>query len=213
MAAADQIADLVAVMRQLRSECPWDRRQTHQSLVEYLLEEAYEVAEAIDGNDDQALREELGDLLLQVVFHAQIASEQQGWDLGDVAEGIATKLIRRHPHVFADVDVADASEVEANWHVAKAVEKGRASVTDGIPHALPALLRAAKVESRSAHLDVPAQAQYPWAEEVLAGFDDQDSFGDALSALVAAARDRGWDAEGALRSATSRRIDRIRASE
>jgi XTP/dITP diphosphohydrolase len=213
MAAADQIADLVSVMRQLRSECPWDRRQTHQSLVEYLLEEAYEVAEAIDGNDDQALREELGDLLLQVVFHAQIASEQQGWDLGDVAEGIATKLIRRHPHVFADVDVADASEVEANWHVAKAAEKGRDSVTDGIPHALPALLRAAKVESRSAHLDVPAQAQYPWAEEVLAGFDDQDSFGDALSALVAAARDRGWDAEGALRSATSRRIDQIRASE
>ncbi len=213
MAAADQIADLVEIMRRLRTECPWDRRQTHQSLVEYLLEEAYEVAEAIDGDDDQALREELGDLLLQVVFHAQIASEAQAWDLGDVAEGISTKLVRRHPHVFADVDAADASEVEANWHVAKAAEKGRESVTDGIPPALPALLRAAKVESRSAHLNVPAHDQYLWAQDVLAAIDDQDAFGDALSALVAAARDRGWDAEGALRSATSRRIAQIRACE
>jgi XTP/dITP diphosphohydrolase len=213
MAAADRIADLVAIMRQLRTECPWDRRQTHQSLVEYLLEEAYEVAEAIDSNDDQALREELGDLLLQVVFHAQIASEQQAWDLGDVAEGISNKLIRRHPHVFADVDVADASEVETNWHVAKAAEKGRTSVTDGIPEALPALLRAAKVESRSAHLQLPPYAQQVWAEDVLATMDDEQSLGDALIALVAAARHRDWDAEGALRAATARRIAEIRTCE
>lgn len=213
MSAADRIADLVAIMGRLRNECPWDRRQTHQSLVEYLLEEAYEVAEAIDGSDDKALREELGDLLLQVVFHAQIASEQQGWDLGDVAEGISNKLIRRHPHVFADADVADASEVETNWHVAKAAEKGRASVTDGIPDALPALLRAAKVESRSAHLHLPEHSRQHWAEEVLTSIDDEQSFGDALIALVAVARQRDWDAEGALRSATSRRIAQIRACE
>jgi XTP/dITP diphosphohydrolase len=213
MAAADRIADLVAIMRQLRTECPWDRRQTHQSLIEYLLEEAYEVAEAIDSDDDQALREELGDLLLQVVFHAQIASEQQAWDLGDVAEGISNKLIRRHPHVFADVDVADASEVETNWHVAKAAEKGRTSVTDGIPDALPALLRAAKVESRSAHLRLPPYVQQVWAEDVLATMDDEQSLGDALIALVAAARHRDWDAEGALRAATARRIAEIRTCE
>ena len=213
MAAADRIADLVAIMRQLRTECPWDRRQTHQSLIEYLLEEAYEVAEAIDSDDDQALREELGDLLLQVVFHAQIASEQQARDLGDVAEGISNKLIRRHPHVFADVDVADASEVETNWHVAKAAEKGRTSVTDGIPDALPALLRAAKVESRSAHLRLPPYVQQVWAEDVLATMDDEQSLGDALIALVAAARHRDWDAEGALRAATARRIAEIRTCE
>lgn len=213
MSSADQIAELVAVMRRLRAECPWDRRQTHKSLVEYMLEEAYEVVEAIDADDDQALREELGDLLLQVVFHAQIASERHEWDLGDVADGIAAKLIRRHPHVFADVNVADATEVETNWHVAKAAEKGRESVTDGIPDALPALLRAAKVESRSAHLTIPPHVREEWAEGALADFDDEQVFGDALLALVAAARRRGWDAEGALRTATSRRIAEIRTCE
>jgi XTP/dITP diphosphohydrolase len=213
MSSADQIAELVAVMRRLRDECPWDRRQTHQSLVEYMLEEAYEVVEAIDADDDQALREELGDLLLQVVFHAQIASEQHEWDLGDVADGISAKLIRRHPHVFADVNVADAAEVETNWHVAKAAEKGRESVTDGIPDALPALLRAAKVESRSAHLALPPHVCEEWAQGALEDFDDEQAFGDALLALVAAARGRGWDAEGALRTATSRRIAEIRTCE
>lgn len=213
MSSADQIAELVAVMRRLRAECPWDRRQTHQSLVEYMLEEAYEVVEAIDADDDEALREELGDLLLQVVFHAQIASEQQTWDLGDVADGISTKLIRRHPHVFADVNVTDAAEVETNWHVAKAAEKGRDSVTDGIPDALPALLRAAKVESRSAHLALPPHARDEWAQGVLQTFEDEQVLGDALLALVAAARKRGWDAEGALRTATTRRIAEIRTCE
>lgn len=200
-------------MRRLRAECPWDRRQTHRSLVEYLLEEAYEVVEAIDANDDSALREELGDLLLQIVFHAEIASETGAWDLDDVAAGISQKLVRRHPHVFSDVNVADASEVEANWHRAKAAEKGRASVTDGIPQALPALLRAAKVESRSAHVELPPHAAHTWAETALAEIHDEQMLGDALLALVAKARDREWDAEGALRAATARRIAQIRAHE
>lgn len=213
MSSAHQITELVEVMRRLRAECPWDRRQTHQSLVEYMLEEAYEVVEAIDADDDHALREELGDLLLQIVFHAQIASEQHEWDLGDVADGISAKLIRRHPHVFADTNVTDAAEVETNWHAAKAAEKGRESVTDGIPDALPALLRAAKVESRSAHLAVPPPARDEWAEGALEGIADEQVFGDTLLALVAAARRRGWDAEGALRNATTRRIAEIRTRE
>jgi XTP/dITP diphosphohydrolase len=128
-------------------------------------------------------------------------------------DGISAKLIRRHPHVFGDTNVADAAEVETNWHAAKAAEKGRESVTDGIPDALPALLRAAKVESRSAHLAVPPPARDTWAEGALEGIADEQVFGDALLALVAAARRRGWDAEGALRNATTRRIAEIRTRE
>ena len=152
----ESVLDLIEVMDRLRSPggCPWDARQTHESLVEYLVEEAYETVEAIEGGDDSGLREELGDLLLQVVFHARIAQErgEEGWDIDDVARGIVEKLIRRHPHVFADVDADTAEQVEANWHALKAEEKGRASVADGIPEHLPALLRASKVHSRSTSL-------------------------------------------------------------
>ena len=136
----ESVLDLIEVMDRLRSPggCPWDARQTHQSLVEYLVEEAYETVEAIEGGDDSGLREELGDLLLQVVFHSRIAQErgEEGWDVDDVARGIVEKLIRRHPHVFADVDADTAEQVEANWHALKAEEKGRASVVDGIPEHL-----------------------------------------------------------------------------
>ena len=144
----ESVLDLIEVMDRLRSPggCPWDARQTHQSLVEYLVEEAYETVEAIEGGDDSGLREELGDLLLQVVFHARIAQERgdKGWDVDDVARGIVEKLIRRHPHVFADADADTAEQVEANWHALKAEEKGRASVADGIPAHLPALRQLAK---------------------------------------------------------------------
>lgn len=213
------LLELVAVMDRLRSPggCPWDARQTHESLVEYLVEEAYETVEAIETSDDPGLREELGDLLLQVVFHARIAQEREdeGWSIDDVAQGIIDKLIRRHPHVFADVDAETAEQVEANWHALKAVEKGRSSVTDGIPEHLPALLRASKVRARSATLadrlpDLPGDRQ---AERILEPVTSEDEFGDLLLALASIARDRGWDAEGALRQAVRRRIDQIRGIE
>jgi XTP/dITP diphosphohydrolase len=207
------ILELVALMTRLRQECPWDARQTHASLVEYLIEEAYEVVEAIEAEQDGDLREELGDLLLQVVFHAQIAQEQGEWDIDDVADGICTKLIARHPHVFADSTVDSAEQVERNWHAAKAQEKGRSSVTDGIPASLPALVRAAKVQSRSAHLSLPEVPGYAEAAATVAEFPAEQDYGDHLLALVAAGHARGWDAESAVRAAVRRRIARIREIE
>ena len=122
-----RLLDLVAVMDRLRSECPWDQRQTHRSLAAYLLEETYETLEAIESGDADHLREELGDLLLQVYFHARIAAESgpDGFTIDDVAAGIVDKLVHRHPHVFAGLDVADADEVNRNWEALKAAEKGR----------------------------------------------------------------------------------------
>lgn len=215
----EKVLDLVEVMDRLRSPggCPWDARQTHASLVEYLVEEAYETVEAIDEGDDAGLREELGDLLLQVVFHARIAQERgdEGWDIDDVAQGIIDKLIRRHPHVFADTQADSAEVVEANWHALKAQEKGRSSLTEGIPENLPALLRAAKVHSRSASLAdrLPPSPATQQAHESIDPLASEDQLGDLLMAIVAVAQDRGWDAEGALRQAVRRRIDEVRRVE
>ena len=214
-----RLLDLVAVMDRLRSPggCPWDARQTHASLVEYLIEEAYETVEAIEEADRAGLREELGDLLLQVVFHARIAAEDADdpWTIDDVADGIVTKLVARHPHVFGEATAETAEQVEANWHALKAQEKGRASVTDGIPSALPALVHAGKVLSRSATLAdrLPALAAEGRAEGAVEGVDDEAAYGELLLALVAAGRARGWDAESALRVATRRRIATIRSVE
>jgi len=215
----ERVLELVEVMDRLRSPggCPWDARQTHASLVEYLVEEAYETVEAIEDEDDAGLREELGDLLLQVVFHARIAeaSDGEGWDIDDVAGGIIEKLIRRHPHVFAGADADTAEQVEANWHALKAQEKGRASVTDGIPEHLPALLRASKVHSRSASLGdgLPAPEMSQRAEQLLDSVENEDALGDLLLAVASLARDRDWDAEAALRQAVRRRIAAIRQIE
>lgn len=214
----DRFLDLVEVMDRLRSPggCPWDARQTHESLVEYLVEEAYETVEAIEEADRDLLREELGDLLLQIVFHARIAQEDAAdpWTIDDVAEGIIAKLIRRHPHVFADAQADTAAEVEANWHAIKAQEKGRESVTDGIPSALPALTHAGKVLSRSAAVEglAPVAAERD-ASRAMAGVKDDEAYGDLLLALVAVGRERGLDAETALRKASRRRVDEIRAAE
>lgn len=212
----DGVRALVEVMDRLRSPggCPWDARQTHRSLVEYLVEEAYETVEAIEADDRRGLREELGDLLLQVVFHARIAEEdaEDPWGLDEVARGIADKLVARHPHVFAGEDADSAEVVERRWHERKAAEKGRASVTDGIPDALPALLWSAKLLARSEGLD----AGIPRAEEgrdLVTGIPDEDELGELLLGVVAAARARGWDAEAAVRQAARRHRDRIRAIE
>jgi XTP/dITP diphosphohydrolase len=214
-----RLLDLVAVMDRLRSPggCPWDARQTHASLVEYLIEEAYETVETIEESDRDGLREELGDLLLQVVFHARIAAEDPDdpWTIDDVADGIVTKLIARHPHVFGAATAETAEEVEANWHALKAKEKGRQSVTDGIPAALPSLVHAGKVLSRSAALAdrLPGLPAHAAATAAMQQVDDEAGFGDLLLALVAEGRARGFDAETAARVASRRRIAVIREAE
>ena len=192
--------ELVAVMDRLRSECPWDREQTHRSLAKYLLEETYETLEAIETGDRAHLQEELGDLLLQVCFHARIASEDaDGFDIDNVARGIADKLVYRHPHVFAGLEVADADEVDRNWEALKAAEKKRDSPLDGIPAALPALAYADKVLGR---LDRHGAADVAAAEA-----PGPAGTGDRLLALVAEARAAGLDPEQELRDAVRRLIE------
>ncbi len=222
------VADLVAVMDRLRGPggCPWDAEQTHASLVRYALEEAYEVAEAVEGGDRDALREELGDLLLQVVFHARIATEHptDPFDVDDVAAGIAAKLRRRHPHVFGtgsgedvyavDAGAAeqiDATEVRARWDRLKLAEHGRTSVFDGVPAAMPALARAQKVlgRARRAGLGAPADEAPDGvvpgpgpADATAVPADDEAAaaLGRELLGLVERAEALGVDAEQALRA-------------
>jgi len=202
-----RLLDLVTVMDRLRTSCPWDREQTHESLARYLLEEAYETLEAIESGDYTHLREELGDLLLQVYFHARIAAESTdpsaAFDIDDVAGGIVDKLVHRHPHVFAGLEVEDADEVNRNWERLKAAEKGRGSVLDGIPLALPALSLAEKTLGRAGRIGVTPAAGDPLG----------DSVGDRLLELVVEARAAGLDAEQELRAAVRRLADAVRAAE
>jgi len=207
-----RLLDLVRTMAVLRAPdgCPWDREQTHATLARHLLEETHELLEAIDADDADAIRDELGDLLLQVVFHARIAADEGRWDVDDVAEGLIRKLVHRHPHVFGDVEVADAGEVLVNWERLKAEETGgRTGVDEGIPGSLPALARAAKVQRRAAGWGFawrsPDRALAALREEVdeLALASDpanlEEEVGDVLFATVAVARQHGVDAESALR--------------
>jgi XTP/dITP diphosphohydrolase len=206
-----RLLDLVTVMDRLRTDCPWDREQTHRSLATYLLEETYETLEAIESGDPVHLREELGDLLLQVYFHARVAEEagDAGFTIDDVAAGIVDKLVHRHPHVFAGLDVADADEVERNWESLKASEKGRASVLEGIPTALPALALAAKTLGRAAKVGVAPPAGDGPAGDEPAG----PGLGERLLALVVEARAAGEDPEQALRDAVRRLADAVRDVE
>ena len=200
-------------MDRLRSPggCPWDAEQTHQSLAEYLLEETYETLAAIEAGDDVELVEELGDLLLQVVFHARLGQEADpAWDIDDVTRGIADKLVRRHPHVFeTDSPEADSAatgtsdaQLARNWTRAKAAEKGRTSALDGIPRALPALAQAQKTWRR-AHESGLELAEVP----------SGDTFSDRLLGLVIEAERSGVDAEAALRAGIDGLREQIRASE
>lgn len=202
-------------MDRLRRECPWDREQTHASLAPYLLEETYETLEAIDSGDPDHLREELGDLLLQVYFHSRIAAEHtDGFDIDDVATGIAEKLIRRHPHVFADVDAADAEAVEANWDQIKAAEKQRSSALDGVPHALPALALASKLIGRATRAKLVDDD--PSHDSSLNESPDElteEGLGEALFALTSRATAAGLDPEQALRRRTRIFEEQIRARE
>jgi len=198
-----RLLDLVTVMERLRTECPWDAKQTHRSLARYLLEESYETLDAIETGDSEHLREELGDLLLQVYFHAQIASEDDpdnAFNIDDVAAGIVDKLVHRHPHVFAGLEVANVAEVEANWETLKDAEKRRGSVLEGIPWALPALALADKVVGRATKAGVDVTAT-------------DGGIGDQLLRLVVDARAAGVDAEQELRDAVRRLTDSVRDAE
>lgn len=218
------VAELVAVMDRLRSPggCPWDAEQTHASLAQYCLEEAYEVVEAIEDGDRAGLREELGDLLLQVVFHARLAVEDPDdpFDLDDVARGVAAKLVRRHPHVFA-AEPGELSgdlsgeQVHARWEQLKRAEKQRTSVLEGIPRAQPALARAQKILSRASrtHLALEPAPAAALAAAPAPAPTTEHSVGAELLALVARAQASGVDAEGALRSAVRDLEARVRDLE
>lgn len=221
-AAGEAFAELVAVMDRLRSPggCPWDAEQTHASLAPYAIEEAYEVAEAAERGDAEHLREELGDLLLQVVFHARVAQEstEAPFDVVAVVRGLIAKLVRRHPHVFAGVAVTGAEEVATRWSEIKRSEQERditpdhAFVLDGIPLALPALARAQKVVSRAREAGFPAPEQAPPGapEQAPPGATSAATdVGVRLLDLVAAADRAGVDAEAALRIAVDRYVETV----
>jgi tetrapyrrole methylase family protein/MazG family protein len=219
----ERLLDLVRVMARLRGPggCPWDREQTHGTLARHLLEETHEVLEAIDADDRDRLREELGDVLLQVVFHAQLAADDGAWDVDDVARGIVEKLIRRHPHVFGEVEVSGADEVLVNWERIKVEEKGEQHVEHDIPPTLPALARASKVLRRAAGFGFDwrttegALGKLREEVEELAAADSperaEDELGDVLFAAAAVARKLGVDPESALRRTTTRFAERYEA--
>jgi XTP/dITP diphosphohydrolase len=209
------VAKLVAVMDTLRSPggCPWDAEQTHASLLEYLLEESHELIAAVELGDRDDLREELGDVLLQVVFHARIAQEHpsDAFDLDQIAEKTAAKLISRHPHVFADSTADTAADVEAIWHEQKKIEKGRASLLDGIPRSLPALMLATKMLKRTKQLDITSKQQLPNA--VTEQITTQLQLGELLFELVQIARVQKIDPEAALRAAIREYEAKVLAAE
>ncbi len=222
--------DLVRVMATLRGPegCPWDRAQTHQSLRPYLLEEAYEVLEALDAQDSHRLREELGDLLLQVVFHAQIAAEQGAFTVYDVIASLHHKLVRRHPHVFGHVQgVQTPEDVRTRWEALKRTERGQeASALDGVPSALPALVRAQKLYRRATDAgfgcpDVRAalhkvREELAELEEAVCNQDGagvHEEVGDVLMTVVKVASFAGVDAEQALRDACGKFTRRFQELE
>ena len=237
---------LVEVMDTLRQSCPWDARQTHESLAPHLLEECYEALEALEGDDDEAVRDELGDVLLQVVFHARIAAERTdgtGFTIDDVATGIVEKLIRRHPHVFGDVQVSSPDEVKLNWDAIKAAERAAQggpppSVVGSVPFSQPALALAAQLQRRAERAGAPAEltnlpasgngsavgAGSAGGPGPAGGAGSADGAGSAgangvsdigaeLFSLVAKARAAGLDPELELRAAARSYRDRVRTWE
>lgn len=218
-----RLVEVMAALRHPDTGCPWDLQQDHRSLARHLLEESYELLEAIDSDDDRHIAEELGDVLLQVMFHAQVAFDRGAFGIDEVATGIADKLVRRHPHVFADGEAATPDEVQANWDQLKAEEKPhRTGPFDGVPTALPALMLAQELQRKAARtgfafgdVDQVVAKVREELDEVLAADteDDRDAeLGDLLQATVVLARHLGVDAEAALRRATvtfRSRFDRV----
>ena len=208
---------LVQVMDQLRSPggCPWDAEQTHESLARYLLEETYEALEAMDQGDLASLREELGDLLLQIVFHSRIAQETDpNFSLDEIAQGVVDKLVRRHPHVFTDLVVTSNAELEANWAKIKSEEKQRDSVTDGVPVAMPALQLATQLIYRARDLDLaPGDPVLKNSLRDLVGDMSQENIASLLIATVELAREADIEAESVLRAEMMRYRSRVRQAE
>ena len=218
----DRLRKIVA---QLRSPdgCPWDREQTHQSLKPHLVEECYELIDAIDAGDDKELKEELGDLLLQVVLHSQMAAEASRFTLDEVATGIADKLVNRHPHVFGENRLPNSDAVLKQWEVIKRSEKHeRRSILDGVPKGLPALARAEKVQTKAARVgfdwneaDGALEKVREELQEIESAAEDRlpEEVGDLLFAVVNFARKRKLDAEQLLNEASSKFAARFRAME
>jgi XTP/dITP diphosphohydrolase len=205
-----QLQRLVEVMNTLRSPggCPWDAEQTHESLLKYLLEESYEFVDAVQSDSRVDMREELGDVLLQVYFHARMAEEHptDPFSIEDVAQGIADKLIRRHPHVFAGVEVRDSQEVLENWEEIKKKEKGRTSPLDGVALSQPALPLVEKLLYRAEKYNVEVTTPNTVSID---GDADEGAVGQALLAVIAWANDNGIDAEAALRKEAMRIAEQI----
>jgi tetrapyrrole methylase family protein/MazG family protein len=240
--AGEAMEDLVDLMKRLRAECPWDQEQNHASLTRHLLEEAYEALDALEvlvrvdaeGGSDQAavdhVREELGDLLFQIVFHAELFDEEDRFNLASVADDVHQKLVARHPHVFSDVEVTGSNDVATRWEALKQREKGRESVTDGVAWQLPALTLYTKLLRKAVLVDVAVEAGEMSRQRALDALraldldersvrDAQsslvaaDAWGDALSALVTAAQFAGVDLEGVLRERAMILRDAIRGKE
>lgn len=225
------VNDLVKIMQVLRGEngCPWDREQTHESIRKNLIEETYEAVEAIDKQDTNLLCEELGDVLMQVVFHAQIEAEAGVFDFSDVTDGVCKKLIERHPHVFGDTEVANSDEVLVNWDKIKSASKNRKTATDkmlSIPRQLPALMRACKVQEKAAKVGF----DWPDAEGALQKFEEEtgelrtamqrqdadnieEELGDLLFSVVNAARLLSVEPEEALTKSTDKFLNRFSVVE
>lgn len=217
--------DLVKIMEKLRAPdgCPWDREQTHESLKKYMIEETYEVIEAIDGGESAKIADELGDLLLQIVFHAQIGRERGEFDINDVTQAICEKMIRRHPHVFGSTSVNNSEEVLTAWDEIKKEEKGEKSVTDtlnSVSRYLPALMRAQKVQHKASKvgfdwedvwgaMDKIEEETKELCEAVKKGEGFEEEIGDLLFAVVNAARFLGVNPEQALTNTTGKFINRF----
>ena len=210
--AGSQLLRLVEVMDRLRSPggCPWDAEQTHQSLINYLLEESYEFIDAIETNDRAGMREELGDVLLQVYFHSRIAQDHptDPFTIDDVAGAIADKLISRHPHVFENLEVSGTDEIIENWEAIKAREKGRTSPVDGIAMSQPALPLVAKILYRAEKFGVEVDVDdYPTTVKAT-----EESVGAALASVIAWAQENGIDPENALRAKAREMIRAIESA-
>lgn len=222
-ALSNTFLEFVAIVSRLRKDCPWDREQTHQSLRAPLLEETHEAIEAIDNEDYRELKKELGDLLLHIIFHADLAKDEGHFTLEEVIEAESQKLIYRHPHVFGTTEVRNADDVSRNWEQLKRKESGRTSVLDGVPAALPALQRAGRIQEKAAKVGFDWKEPQSVLDKVREELDEflaesdpkrrEEEFGDLLFALVNFSRHTKIEPETALRNATKKFERRFRQVE
>jgi XTP/dITP diphosphohydrolase len=224
--AREQFGRLYNIMRELRTKCPWDKEQTHDSLRQYLLEEVYEVLETLDEKHYEELRKEMGDLLLQILFHSRIASENNIFDMEDVIRSLNDKLIRRHPHVFGEVKANNAEQVLKNWEQIKLTEANRNSVLDGVPRTMAALARAFRVQEKASHVGFDwgdIKDVWPKVYEELKELEEalqkkdlkktEDELGDVLFSIVNISRFLDVNPEDALRGTVEKFIRRFRYVE